>query len=65
MHFLVNVETEDDGTFRCVVSSGSEFHAARVARTHYTEDGYTVVDVEAEMFNTYEHGTYEDYEQLS
>lgn len=65
MHFLVNVEVEDEGTYRCVVNSGSEFHAARVARKYYSDDGYVVNHVEAEMFNTYEHGDPEDYNILT
>ena len=64
MIFFCKVYVDGGEHYNCAVSSGSEFHAARVARKHYEDEGENVLEVEAEMFNTFEHGDYQDYDVL-
>lgn len=47
--------------YRCSVRANSEYYAERKARVYWKSEGEVVVDVEAEMFNTFEHGDPEDY----
>lgn len=62
MYWFCKVYVDGGEHYNCVASAGSEFYAARLARTHYTNEGEFVVDVEAEMFNSFEHGDPNDYE---
>lgn len=61
MHWYVTVETED-GDFYCCVVAGSEYFAERKAKAYYKEEGESVISVSAEMWNDYEHGSYNDYD---
>lgn len=65
MFFRVSVETEDNGTFYCVVETNSMNAAERIALRHYKDEGEVVESAEAEMFNSFEHGDPEDYDILS
>lgn len=61
MWFLITVDTEEDGAYRCVVDTTHSASAERYARKYYQEEGFTVESAEAEMFNTFEHGDIRDY----
>ena len=65
MFFLVQVETEDNGTFTCVANSTSEYYAEKAARNYYREEGEIVAEVTAEMFNSFEHGDPRDYTMVN
>lgn len=62
MHFLCTVTVDGGEWYRCVASAGSEYYAAKKAKQFYKEQGEFVLDVETEMFNTFEHGDISDYE---
>ena len=61
MHWYVTVETED-GDYYCCVVAGSEFYAEKMAKAHYKSEGEVVISASAEMWNDYEHGSYNDYD---
>ena len=65
MFFLCTVYTDEGDYYRYVASTGSEFHAARLARNHAKNEGLIVEDVEAEIFDTFEHGDPDDYEIIT
>lgn len=62
MFWLVKVYVDGGEHYNCVAEAGSEYYAEKKARTHYKEEGEFVVDVEAEMFDTFAHGDPDDYE---
>jgi hypothetical protein len=64
MYFYVTVETED-GDYYVVANAGNEYYAEKLAKKYYQEDGEIVLSAQAEMFNTFEHGDYKDYEILT
>ena len=61
MFWFCKVYVDGGEHYNCVASAGSEFTAAKAARVHYKREGEIVTDVEAEMFNSFEHGDPEDY----
>ena len=62
MFWFVKVYVDGGEHYNCAVSASSEYYAEKKARAHYHEEGEFVVDVEAEMFDTFTHGDPEDYE---
>lgn len=62
MWWLCTVWVDGGEYYRCAVRSGSEYHAAKLARDYYKSEGEFVVETEAEMFDTFEHGDPEDYQ---
>lgn len=60
MYWLVDVDT-DDGGYRCVVYSSSEYYAEKKARMYYRDEGLEVYSADARMFNTFEDGDVRDY----
>lgn len=61
MHWYVTVETED-GDYYCCVIAGNERYAEMRAKAFYKNEGEVVINATAEMWNDYEHGSYNDYE---
>lgn len=62
MYWFCKVYVDGGEHYNCVANAGNEFWAAKNARKYYQEEGEFVVDVETEMFNTFEHGDPNDYE---
>lgn len=62
MWWLCTVWVDGGEHYRCVARTNSEYYAQKLAREHYKREGEFVVDVEAEMFNNFEHGDPEYYE---
>jgi hypothetical protein len=62
MYWFCRVYTDDGDHYNCVAHATNEFAAAKAARSFYKDEGEIVVDVEAEMFNSFEHGDPNDYE---
>lgn len=63
-HFYVSVETKEDGAYNCVVVAPNDNIAQWKAKKYYQQEGYTVVDTDIQLFNTFEHGDYSDYEVI-
>lgn len=61
--FYVTVETED-GDYHYAVNAGSSYAAENKAKRYAAKDGEVVLDAQAELFNTFEHGDPDDYEWL-
>ena len=62
MWWLCTVWVDGGEHYRCVAKSGSEYYAQKLARQYFKSEGEFVVDVEAEMFDTFAHGDVSDYE---
>lgn len=56
---------QDGDWYACVVDASTARAAELVARRWYQNEDYDVEAVEAEMFNTFEHGDVSDYEILT
>lgn len=65
MWWLCTVWVDGGEYYRCVAKAGNDYYATKLAREHYRQEGEIVVDVEAEMFNSFEHGDPGDYEIVS
>lgn len=65
MHFYTRVYMHDGDWYACVVDTSNTGAAEYIARKDYQHQGYDVESVEAELFNTFEHGDPQDYEILT
>lgn len=61
MFWYCKVYTDGGEHYNCVASAGNEYWASKNAREYWKDEGEVVVDVEVEMFNTFEHGDPSDY----
>lgn len=62
MYWFCKVYVDGGEHYNCVAHATNEFAAAKAARFFYKDEGEIVVNVEAEMFNSFEHGDPSDYE---
>jgi hypothetical protein len=61
MYWFCKVYVDGGEHYNCVASAGNDYWAAKNARKYYQNEGEFVTDVEAEMFNSFEHGDPTDY----
>jgi len=63
LNFLVTLWNEDGG-MKYVVYAEAELDAVYQMRKYARNEGTSIEHIEAEEFNTFEHGDIRDYEQV-